>query len=188
MASISETPEPLKHSSVAHHSMSSALSITSYAPSYHSVASDEIELTSNAKKSYTSQIHFHGSRSSRRWFPDDLGRIWMSTVGDIKSTPWSWLLRRFVSHVLAPMLICGQLVLLVFMSSPGFISESGSICKSDGSFQLAHASTYYSPWKRDNIFSINMGYGSSPFGIAKFIDIAWDVVSFVHFRPPGRFI
>lgn len=34
----------------------------------------------------------------------------------------------------------------------------------------------YTSWKRDAFFTINMGYGSYSFCMAKLIDVVWDVV------------
>ncbi|KAF2434612.1 hypothetical protein EJ08DRAFT_627574 [Tothia fuscella] len=44
----------------------------------------------------------------------------------------------------------------------------------DGSFSLNPAS--YNPWKPSGFFQITMGFGELSFGMAKFIDIAFDIV------------
>lgn len=44
----------------------------------------------------------------------------------------------------------------------------------DGMYKLSYDD--YTPSKRDAFFAINMGYGSYSFGIAKLIDVVWDVV------------
>ncbi|KAK5079774.1 hypothetical protein LTR70_007586 [Exophiala xenobiotica] len=60
------------------------------------------------------------------------------------------------------------------MSLPGFLfANSVGVCKPDADFQLSFAT--YSPWKRDAIFAINMSFGSYSFGVAKLIDVSWDV-------------
>ena len=110
-----------------------------------------------------------------RWKSSPPAReTWATVVQDVKSVPCIWLLRRFVALLLPLLVISGLIVLLTFMSKPGFIYDRGSVCKPDGTFELSFKD--YSPWKREAIFAINMGYGSFSFGVAKLIDVLWDVV------------
>lgn len=54
------------------------------------------------------------------------------------------------------------------------LMNTGSVCMADGSFELS--SSVYTPWNRKDLFAINLNFGGFTFGIAKLIDICWDVV------------
>ena len=122
------------------------------------------------------------TRSSRRFIPStwrqthrsDLTNFLRSTVDDIKHAPWRWSLERFCSHVLPIILIMLQCTIIVLMSIPSFLVKD-SVCQPDGSFRLTWLD--YDRWNKDTIFAITLSSGSFSFGLAKFIDVAWDVVS-----------
>jgi len=144
-------------------------------PSYRSIASDEIELTATTGEEGPALA---GSdiidreleeRRQRKRGCYGLAFEWFENRSP------AWTMRRFLSHVLPMLMILGLLTLLLIMSLPGFLfANSGGVCKPDADFQLSFAS--YSPWKRDAIFAINLSFGSYSFGVAKLIDVSWDVV------------
>lgn len=159
-----------------------ALSMTRSAQAYKSVALDEIELTSNHEALSERNHCPHGARRMRKAFkvlyrPAWLRKLfWKDTWSDVKSVPWGWLGRRFLSHILPLLMITGILILLVFMSLyPGiFTRDTGELCRPDGTFLLSFDS--YTPWKHNAIFAINLNFGRYTFGEAKLIDVCWDVV------------
>lgn len=150
---------------------SASLSLT-YAPSYTSVASDEIELVGAGDRS--SRGPRKGAHFGGKFFKVG-SRSWTSHKSE-KS--WVLLRRRLVSRVLLGFLTTGFLALLIFMSllPREFTADHGTVCKPDGNFSLSFDS--YTPWKRDGIFAINMRFGNFSFGQAKLIDVSWDIVSF----------
>lgn len=147
-----------------------------YAPSYSSVASDEIEL-----------VNTHGTPiryppKSKR-FGTGLFKFGNKNRA-LKKTEKSWTLlrRRLVTRVLLLFVILGLLVLLIMMSAfPfAFTQDTGGVCKPDGTFELSFDA--YTPWKRDGIFAINIKFGRLSFGLAKFLDVSWDIVSYTAFQ------
>jgi len=145
-------------------------------PSYKPVASDEIELNGNADHQQPHHLTWHIKGRTYHNYRVHEEHLWNTTWQQMKLVPWKWMVRRFCSHILPVITIIGLIVLLVIMSISGFIkSSTGSICQPDGTFDLSYND--YTPWKRDAIFAINMGYGSYSFGVAKLIDVSWDVVS-----------
>jgi hypothetical protein len=159
-----------------------ALSMTRSARAYKSVALDEIELTSNHEPSSDRRHRQHAAKGTRKAFkviyrPAWLRKLfWKDTWRDVKSFPWGWLGRRFLSHILPLMVITSLLSLVVFMSLyPGiFTNETRDFCEPDGTFLLSFDD--YTPWRRDAIFAINLNFGRYTFGEAKLIDVCWDVV------------
>lgn len=94
-------------------------------------------------------------------------------------------------HILFIFLLIGQLILIVYMSLPGFVSANAGACTPAGNFQLLERAAIqdssgqyqtlnhtprYNPWTTDTAFQIDMSHGSFSFSTAKLIDIMWDVV------------
>ncbi len=148
----------------------------SHVSSYKSIASDEIELNRNADYQPTPHSTWHIRGRTYHNYRVHEKHLWDTVWEDLHAVPWPWVARRFCSHILPIIVIICLIFLLVVMSLPDFISSDyGSICKPDGKFDLSYDD--YTPWKRDAIFAINMSYGSYSFGVAKLIDVSWDVVS-----------
>lgn len=149
----------------------SVKSFTSSGPSYRSVASDEVELVNYDP----SQQSGHPITESTTWGRShhDVFKssgYWARAFEDVKQATW------FFGHMLPIVIILGLVALLTIMSIPGYIKNTiGSVCQPDSTFLLTSTEDY-SPWKRDAIFAINMGYGSYSFGVAKLIDVVWDIV------------
>lgn len=155
---------------------STTKSTIAYLPSYKAVASDEIELNGNADYQEAHHTTWHIKGRTYHNYRIRKKNLWSTTWERMKLVPWKWMMHRFCSHILPIITIIGLTVLLTLMSLPRFIKTSfGSICQPDGTFELSYDD--YTPWKRDAIFAINMGYGSYSFGVAKLIDVSWDVVS-----------
>ncbi|KAF7507352.1 hypothetical protein GJ744_010669 [Endocarpon pusillum] len=158
-----------------------ALPTTRFGQAYKSVAPDEIELVSNREAPSDRDRRRHAAKGNRKGFkvasrPACLQKLfWKETWSDVKSVPWGWLGRRFLSHLLPLLVITGLLILLIFMSlSPAkFTSYTGDFCKPDGTFSLSFEDS--TPWKRDAIFALNLNFGKYTFGEAKLIDVCWDV-------------
>ncbi|ERF68471.1 hypothetical protein EPUS_03789 [Endocarpon pusillum Z07020] len=152
-----------------------------FAQAYKSVAADEIELVSNHEAPSDRDRRRHVAKGICKGFkvasrPAWLRKLfWKDTWSDVKSLPWGWLGRRFLSHILPLMMITVMLVLLVLMSlSPEmFTGDTGDFCKPDGTFSLSFDG--YTPWKQDAIFAINLKFGKYKFREAKLIDICWDL-------------
>lgn len=144
---------------------------SAYTTSYSSVASDEIELddVSEGHLRPRKNVFLSGKLLNVR------NRTHKS-CGREKS--WKLLYHRLVSRVLPATLLFGSLYLFILMSTApsAFVSDRGLVCKPNGNFSLSFDS--YTPWRRDGIFAINMRLGNFDFGLAKVIDIAWDIVSF----------
>lgn len=159
-----------------------ASSILGPTQAYTSVAVDDIELTSHHERLSDQRISPEVSRSART--PNELlsnsvltqRHFWIDTWNDAKKFPLAWLARRFASHFLPFSIIVCLFTLFLFMSArPGlFISSTGDVCNPDGKFELSFGT--YDPWKSDAIFAINLNSGSYSFGVAKLIDVCWDVV------------
>lgn len=139
---------------------------------YTTVASDDIEL-SNIDGPATNR-HYHSTfrRNLPQLVQSRLQPLWETAWDDVRSFPWG----RCAFHMLLFLMVSGLLVLIVFMavSPKTFAVDRDDFCKPDGTFELSFYP--YTPWKRDGIFAINMKFGSFDFGLAKFIDICWDVV------------
>lgn len=143
--------------------------------SYRSIASDGIELTANTDEEGavlagpdTLDRELEERRQRKR------GCCGLALERS-ENRSLAWKMRRFFSHVSPMLVILGLPALLLMMGLPGFLfANSGGVCKPDADFQLSFSS--YSPWKRDAIFAINMSFGSYSFGVAKLIDVSWDVV------------
>lgn len=82
-----------------------------------------------------------------------------------------------MTRLLPGVLILGLLCLLVLMTIyPGlFFGNNGGACNPDGDFEISYS--LYTPWKSSGVFAINIKIGSLTFWQAKFLDVAWDVVS-----------
>lgn len=166
----------------------SAFSVTRSAQAYESVAADEIELTSNHEATSDRTCCQHGENRIRKgsevlYRPAWLRKLfWKDTWSDLKSLPWGWLGRRFISHILPLLVIMGMLILLVLMSlfQKVFTGDTSEFCKPDGTFLLSFDK--YTPWKQDAIFAINLKFGKYTFGEAKLIDICWDLVGWDQIR------
>lgn len=159
-----------------------ASSLTGSAQSYSSVAVDEIELASDYGTS-TDQRHT-STRSRREYAPNVLiaeaswihRDFWIDSWNDVKTFPSAWLARRFLSHFLPLVVIVlvGYLVGSMSMQSGVLIVDYGNACSPDGQFELSFND--YNPWNRNATFSIDVNFGSFSFGVAKLLDICWDVV------------
>lgn len=149
-------------------------SVISYAPSYKTVACDEIELNGNADYQQAHHSTWRIKDRTSHNYRVNKKHLWNITWEEVKLVPWKWMIYRFCSHILPIITIIGLIVLLSIMSLPGFL-ESYAVCKPDGTFSLSYDG--YTPWKRDAIFAIDMGFGSFSFGVAKLIDVSWDLVS-----------
>lgn len=157
-------------------------SLTSSTQNYSTVAVDEIELATDYRTPAEQRDVPKPSRWSRT--PNDLisgsawihRDFWLNTWSDVKDVPFIWLGRRFLSHVLPLCVIACLLALLVQMARHAglFALDYGTVCGPDGKFQLSDSG--YDPWNRNATFTIDVSFGSFSFGIAKLIDINWDVV------------
>jgi hypothetical protein len=104
----------------------------------------------------------------------------------VRHISWASLWAHLRNHgyqTLFALLTMLLLVLLVMMPARpeyflGDFSGDDSGCTPDGNVELAVGDTNsYKPFNRDGFFSINIKFGSLSFGLAKFVDIVWDVVS-----------
>lgn len=145
--------------------------------SYQGVAAEEIELPDSiASTHFHNQIsqpqislHFNEVDRKQRSF-------WRRTFEEIKNAPWRWIFRRFFSHILPLLIICGLSVFLAKLSDKYFFAiRDDPVCQLNGSFSITNGG--YSPWTRDAVFAINIRFGTYSFSTAKFIDIVWDIVS-----------
>ena len=102
----------------------------------------------------------------------------IQVLRDVQNSKFGWLGRQFFSHLLPLLSILLLLVLLILMSSmPGiFFTEEDGGCTPDGDFELSLDNLHYTPWTRSSFFAVNIKFGSYSFGIAKLIDVSWDVV------------
>lgn len=157
-------------------------SLTGSTQNYTTVAVDEIELANDFGTPADQRDVPKPSRWSRT--PNEVisqsawihRNFWLDTWSDVKELPLVWLGRRFLSHILPFCVIACLLSLLVIMARQmgPFSLDYGDVCGPDGMFQLSNND--YEPWNRNATFTIDISFGSFSFGIAKLIDICWDVV------------
>lgn len=159
----------------------SAHSSLSHLPSYRSVASDEIEVPHHLENGRPFKSH-----SDARTQPQIRH---LSNPEVVHTKAWSGLkgislyqdLRPLVMDLFPPVIICALLSLIIFMSLYGPLVKpraSFNHCAADGKFSVDFADFQsYTPWKREALFVINLGFGSYSFTMAKLIDVSWDVVS-----------
>lgn len=143
-----------------------ALSSSKAGSIYDSVASDEIEL-----------VGTHDPLNQRRQRKSHFGLHRKQDHQPSKS--WRLLWRRLWSRVLPVILTVSLMILLLFLSLVPilFFPNAFDACDPDGEFSLSPDG--YTPWKRSGIFAINIKMGSLAFWQAKFLDVAWDIVSSV---------
>lgn len=142
--------------------------------SYDSLPSNDLESSGNDTYQHRHRPTWQITTRTYHNYRVHKQHHWNTIRADLKSVPWRWVIRRFCSHILPIITIVGLLTLL--RSLPTIIDDAyGIICKPDGTFDLSQRT--FTPWKRDAIFSITMGYGNYSFGVAKLIDVVWDVVS-----------
>ncbi|KAF2676643.1 hypothetical protein K458DRAFT_379709 [Lentithecium fluviatile CBS 122367] len=98
-------------------------------------------------------------------------RMWYDAWTDLRSIRWK---RTILSSAICVSTI-GLLVLaIVLLCLKHFVPPFSSACTPDGAFRLYPRS--YSYWSRSGVFQITLRYGELSFGLAKFIDVAWDIV------------
>lgn len=148
--------------------------------SYRSVPSSEIELTGYAEDDRTLLVNSH-IQGQASWIHDRVKAIRPTITREgLRNTSSNQRLIRFLLNLLPISVILGLVVFIGLMSfsDSSFVYMSG-VCRPDGTFMLTFSDSY-TPWSQDTVFAINMSYGSYTFGIAKLIDIVWDVVSLWH--------
>lgn len=115
------------------------------------------------------------TRSTSSWTVWLRKPFWQSTFDDVKNVSWGWLLRRFVSFILPTIIIGCWIYLMALMSRPPYlIPRYHHVCKPNGDFSIYFGE--YNPWQKKDLFAINISFGTFSFGVAKFIDVCWDVV------------
>ena len=92
----------------------------------------------------------------------------------------SWLT---LKHWLATLCIVGLIIASILASQKitgyGLLAET-QICDSSGNFRLQPGNSFWSP---SRAFEITLSFGRFSFANAKFIDVAWDIVS-IFWGPP----
>jgi len=161
---------------------SSIPSKTKFAHNYAEIGADDGGLTDK----HTIPTKRHRPLGAARWIRRTYEVLqeaewlhqtfWKDTWNDMKVFPWGWLGCRFFSHMLPSLIVISLATLIVFMSAypDNFTYDSDSMCTPDGTFMLSLDS--YTQWTRTAVFAINTSFGSYSFGIAKLIDVCWDVV------------
>jgi len=106
--------------------------------------------------------------------PDDIKDAWKDVKQDLGFGMFTWKRALYGTAIFAWTM--GLVILAVFLgASTAILSRAGSACSPDGVFRLVPES--YSYWNRSGTFQITLAIGGNlSFGLAKFIDIAWDVV------------
>lgn len=164
------------HTSTASSYRRLSTKLTDARSSYESVATDEIELIGRSNNGDNYHSFAHNGHWKRKAYLIRPKPFLKAVFDDVRRAPWLWLAKRWLPHLLPIGTFLGLIVLLAIMSLPGFVQDVyDNVCKPDGSFELSF--DIYTPWKRNAIFAINMGYGSYSFGVAKLIDVVWDIVS-----------
>ncbi|KAJ9654534.1 hypothetical protein H2198_006410, partial [Neophaeococcomyces mojaviensis] len=164
------------HTSTASSYRRLSTKLTDARSSYESVATDEIELIGRSNNGDNYHSFAHNGHWKRKAYLIRPKPFLKAVFDDVRRAPWLWLAKRWLPHLLPIGTFLGLIVLLAIMSLPGFVQDVyDNVCKPDGSFELSF--DIYTPWKRNAIFAINMGYGSYSFGVAKLIDVVWDIVA-----------
>jgi hypothetical protein len=105
---------------------------------------------------------------------------------DVRHTSWATLwavLHHFKYQILLIPLTVALILLLILMSARpalflGDFTSADSGCTPDGNVELAVGyTTRYRPFNSSGFFSINIRFGNLSFGVAKLVDVIWDVVS-----------
>jgi hypothetical protein len=65
----------------------------------------------------------------------------------------------------------------VLWISPSFGADY-EVCRPDNKFDTS--GTTYNVWKPSNVFEVTIGFGELSFGVAKLIDVIWDVVGVLY--------
>lgn len=148
-----------------------ALSSSKAASTYDSIASDEVELVDTHSadvrpRKRRPRLAFHRTQDHQR-----------SDFPETHHKSWRLLRRRLWSRVLPVLLTIGLSLLLLNLTliPEVFFPNSYDACNPDGDFALS--ADGYTPWQRSGFFAINIRLGSLAFWQAKFLDVAWDIVS-----------
>jgi hypothetical protein len=100
--------------------------------------------------------------------------LWGDASSDLRTAGW----KKITVSIGSSLFMIALVIIIVILTRLKYdILASGvaSACTPDGAFSLLP--TPYSYWNRSGVFQINLAFGSLSFGMAKFIDVAWDVVS-----------
>lgn len=105
---------------------------------------------------------------------------WLDLWNDLKQTRWlvfsGWFGLLFWLGFL--------LFSIIVLPSIADYATDINFCRPDNTFALPSADGYsysysdntYSVWRPSNPFEVTMGFGNLSFGIAKLVDVIWDVV------------
>jgi hypothetical protein len=93
---------------------------------------------------------------------------------DFNALRWIPLLWWLLAHLGTLAGVAILLRYLVLITTVPIFAPSG-VCMPDGSFNAGLDP--YNMWSSSGFFQITLGFGELSFGTAKFIDVAWDVVS-----------
>ena len=117
-------------------------------------------------------------KSSCNHLFENLSVYHQNVVGDIRNSSAIINRARQICALQVPLLWALTLVVLLVVTGRASVSGKFEPCGPDGQVYIGYKR--FRNWYLSGFFQITLGFGQLPFGVVKFIDVAWDVRMFLH--------